>query len=139
MIIDSSALLAILFNEPDALPYAEAIANANATRVSAANWLETAIRIDHGGNAIASNAFDDLIHEATIEIVSVTPNQAALARSAYRAYGKGTGHPAQLNFGDCFSYALAKSSGEPLLFKGQDFSRTDLRPALDQNTPPGSS
>jgi len=139
VIIDSSALLAILFNEPDALPYAEAIASANAARVSAANWLETAIRIDHGGNAIASNALDDLMHEASIEIVSVTPKQVGLARSAYRAYGKGTSHPAQLNFGDCFSYALAKSSGEPLLFKGRDFSRTDLAPALDLNTPPESS
>lgn len=138
MIIDSSALLAILFNEPEALPYAEAIASANATRVSAANWLETAIRIDHGGNAIASNALDDLMHEASIEIVSVTPEQAGLARSAYRAYGNGTGHPAQLNFGDYFSYALAKSSGEPLPFKGQDFSRTDLTPALDQSTLPRS-
>jgi ribonuclease VapC len=130
MIIDSSALLAILFNESDAPVHAQAIANAPSVRISAANWLETAIRIDHGGSAIASNALDDLIREAHIQIAAVTAEQANIARQAYRAYGKGTGHPAQLNFGDCFSYALAKTSGHPLLYKGQDFSQTDLKSAL---------
>ena len=126
MIVDSSALLAILFNEPDAQRYAEAIAQAESVQISAANWLETAIRIDHGGSAIASNALDDLVREAGIAISPVTAEQVSLARQAYRAYGKGTGHPAQLNFGDCFSYALAKSTGEDLLFKGHDFCHTDL-------------
>lgn len=132
MIIDSSALLAILFNETDAHWHADAIAKAHSPKISAANWLETAIRIDHGGNPIASNAMDDLIREARIEVVPVTAEQAQIARQAYRAYGKGTGHPAELNFGDCFSYALAKSSGQPLLFKGNDFSQTDLQGALDE-------
>lgn len=131
MIVDSSAMLAILFNESDAHLYADAIAQAASVQISAANWLETAIRIDHGGSAIASNAVDDLIREASIEIAAVTAAQVSIARQAYRAYGKGTGHPAQLNFGDCFSYALAKSTGEPLLFKGKDFSQTDLPPALE--------
>ncbi|NDY95315.1 type II toxin-antitoxin system VapC family toxin [Wenzhouxiangella sp. C33] len=130
MIIDSSALLAILFNEPDAQVHAEAIAQAQSAHISAANWLETAIRIDHGGSPIASNAMDDLIREARIEIAPVTADHVSIARQAYRAYGKGTGHPAQLNFGDCFSYALAKSTRQPLLFKGNDFSHTDLPAAL---------
>jgi ribonuclease VapC len=136
VIVDSSALLAILFNETDAALHAEAIAGAQSVQISAANWLETAIRIDHGGNPIASNAIDDLIREARIEIVPVTAEQAEIARQAYRAYGKGTGHPAQLNFGDCFSYALAKSTGKPLLFKGNDFSQTDLQAALDDPQSP---
>ena len=127
MIIDSSAILAILFGEPDAPTFARAIAAAEVRRISAANWLETAIRIDSGSGAIGSNAFDDLIREASIEVVPVTREQAHLARSAYRAYGKGSGHPAQLNFGDCFAYGLAKTTGEPLLFKGNDFAATDIQ------------
>ena len=130
MIVDSSALLAILFNETDAHVHAEAIAKAQSAQISAANWLETAIRIDHGGSAIASSALDDLVREASITISPVTAEQVTIARQAYRAYGKGTGHPAQLNFGDCFSYALAKSTGEALLFKGEDFLKTDIQPAL---------
>ena len=126
MIVDSSAVLAILFAEPDAPLYAEAIVEADVCRISAANWLETAIRVDSGSTAIGANAFDDFIRESAIEIEPVTAEQASLARAAYRAYGKGTGHPAQLNFGDCFSYALSKQLGEPLLFKGEDFDKTDL-------------
>ena len=130
MIVDSSAILAVLFNEPDAARYAKALAEADSVQMSAATWLETAIRIDHGGNAIASSALDDLVREANIAISPVTAEQVSIARQAYRAYGKGTGHPAQLNFGDCFSYALAKSTGEALLFKGEDFRQTDLPSAL---------
>ena len=130
MIVDSSAILAILFAENDADLYAEAIAREATNKISAANWLETAIRIDHGVSPIASNAFDDFTREAEIAIVSVTAEQVYLARTAYRAYGKGTGHPAQLNFGDCFSYSLAKIQNEPLLFKGDDFNKTDLVTAL---------
>lgn len=127
MIVDSSALLAILFGEPDAAAYARAIVAAEVRKISAANWLETAIRIDSGSGAIGSNAFDDLIREASIEVVPVTREHAQLARAAYRAYGKGSGNPAQLNFGDCFAYALAKATGEPLLFKGSDFAATDIQ------------
>ncbi len=130
MIIDSSAVLAILFGEPDAAAHAGAIVAAEVRRISAANWLETAIRIDSGSGAIGSNAFDDFIREASIEVIPVTHEQARLARSAYRAYGKGSGHPAQLNFGDCFAYGLAKASGEPLLFKGDDFAATDIQSAI---------
>jgi ribonuclease VapC len=133
MIIDSSAILAILFAEPDASAYARAIGKAEVRKISAANWLETAIRIDRGSGPIGSNAFDDLIREGAIEVVPVTQDQAQLARSAYRAYGRGSSHPAQLNFGDCFAYALAKETGEPLLFKGDDFAETDIRPADRQD------
>jgi ribonuclease VapC len=126
MIIDSSAILAILFAEPDAVSYARAIEGAETRRLSAANWLETAIRIDVGSGPIGSNAFDDFVREASITIEPVTVEQASLARAAYRAYGKGSGHRAQLNFGDCFAYGLAKATGEPLLFKGDDFSATDI-------------
>jgi ribonuclease VapC len=131
VIIDSSAALAILFAEDDAPAFARALESAEARRMSVANWLETAIRIDMGGSSIASNAFDDLVREASVIVEAVTVEQAQIARRAYRAYGKGTGHPAGLNFGDCFAYALAKTTGEPLLFKGDDFSRTDIKAALD--------
>jgi ribonuclease VapC len=123
VIIDSSAMLAILLAEEDAPTYARAIEAAETCRMSAANWLETAIRVDLSGQPIASDAFDDLVRDAGVIVEAVTSAQAQLARRAYRAYGKGTGHPAGLNFGDCFAYALAKEAREPLLFKGDDFSR----------------
>ena len=130
MIVDSSALLAILFAEPDAPRFAAAIATASSRRVSSANWLETAIRVDQASSALASAAFDDLVREAELVVEPVSERQVQIARTAYRAYGKGSGHPAGLNFGDCFAYALAKLTGEPLLFKGSDFDRTDLRSVL---------
>lgn len=130
MIVDSSALLAILFAEPDAAAFAEALEGAESRKISAANWLETAIRIDAGGNPLASAAFDDLVREARLVVEPVDEHQARIARTAYRSFGKGTGHPAGLNFGDCFAYALSKLTGEPLLFKGEDFAHTDLRSAL---------
>jgi ribonuclease VapC len=131
VIIDSSAVLAILFDEDDAPDYAREIDAAEAPRMSAANWLETAIRVDRSGDPIASNAFDDFVREAELIIEPVTETQVQIARKAYRAYGKGTGHPAKLNFGDCFAYALARDTGERLLFKGDDFSKTDVDRALE--------
>ncbi len=98
--------------------------------MSAANWLEAPIRIDHGGNAIASNALDDPVREPGITICPVSAEQASIARQAYRAYDKDTRHPAQLNFSDCFIYAVAKSTGEALLYKAQDFQHTDLPAAI---------
>jgi len=126
MIIDTSALIAILRDEPDAKECALAIEKSNSRRLSAANFVETALVIDGSRDPIASRRFDDLIKEAQIIIEPVTEAQARIAREAYRDFGKGSGHPAKLNFGDCFAYALAKSFGEPLLFKGDDFSRTDV-------------
>ena len=126
MIIDTSALIAILRDEPDAKECALAIEKSKSRRLSAANFVETALVIDGSRDPIASRRFDDLIKEAQIIIEPVTEAQARIARDAYRDFGKGSGHPAKLNFGDCFAYALAKSFGEPLLFKGDDFSRTDV-------------
>ncbi len=127
MIVDTSALIAILRDEPEARKFAIAIADAERRRISAANYLETAIVIDGSRDPIASRSFDDLIREAQIAIEPVTAEQARVAREAYRDFGRGTGHPARLNFGDCFAYALAKTTGEPLLFKGDDFLYAGIR------------
>ena len=130
MIVDSSALVAILRDEPDAATYTTAIENAAECWISAATFLETAIVIDRGRDPIASRRLDDLTREAQIVIKPVTEQQAHIARQAYRDYGRGSGHPARLNFGDCFAYALARATGEPLLFKGDDFRHTDIAPAV---------
>lgn len=130
MIIDTSAFVAILRNEPDARVYAEAIESALTRRVSAATFVETAAVIDASGDPVASRGFDALIETAGVVIEPVTEVQARIAREAYRDFGKGRGHLAQLNFGDCFAYALAKDTGEPLLFKGADFGHTDVLIAL---------
>jgi ribonuclease VapC len=130
MIIDTSALVAILRDEPEAMACARAIENATSRRVSAASFVEAAIVIDGSRDPVASRKFDDVFKEAKLVIEPVTEPQARIAREAYRDFGKGSGHPAQLNFGDCFAYALAKVTGEPLLYKGDDFTHTDIAPAL---------
>ena len=129
MIVDTSALIAILRDEPDAEAYAMVLAAAEHPRISAANYLETAIVIDASGDPIASRHVDHLVTRARLTIAAVTHEQALIARAAYRDFGKGSGHPARLDFGDCFAYALAKSADKPLLFKGDDFGRTDVVPA----------
>jgi ribonuclease VapC len=126
MIIDTSALIAILRSEPDAPAYAKAIESAEQRRVSAANYVEAAIVIDASRDPIASRRFDELCSAASLTVEPVTEADARIAREAYRDFGKGSGHAAQLNFGDCFAYALAKKLGEPLLFKGNDFLHTDV-------------
>jgi len=105
---------------------ARAIAEASNRRVSAVNYVEAAVVIDASGDPIASRRVDDFFKAAQISIEVVTETHAQIARHAYRDFGKGSGHPAKLNFGDCFAYALAKTSGEPLLFKGNDFIHTDI-------------
>lgn len=129
MIIDTSALLAILRAENEATSFARTIEKANVRRLSAANYVEAGAVIDRSGDPIASRRLDELIRIANISIETVTETQAKLAREAYRDFGKGSGHPAGLNFGDCFAYALAREMGEPLLFKGNDFTHTDISPA----------
>jgi ribonuclease VapC len=135
MIIDTSALIAILRDEPEAMSCARAIENATSRRISAANFVEAAVVIDGSRDPIASRRFDDLVREAQLTIESVTEAQARIAREAYRDFGKGSGHSANLNFGDCFAYALAKVTREPLLFKGQDFSKTDIKGAALSDLP----
>jgi len=133
MIVDTSALIAILRDEPEARACAAAIEGSAIRRVSAANFVEAALIIDASRDPIASRRFDDLMREAQIIIEPVSEAQARIAREAYRDFGKGSGHPAKLNFGDCFAYALSKETAEPLLFKGDDFARTDVQPVKQQS------
>ena len=126
MIIDTSAIIAVLRDEQDAVSFARAIADATTRRISAVNFVESAVVIDASRDPIATRRFDDFMKEASILIEPVTAQQAQIARAAYRDFGKGSGHPARLNFGDCFAYALAKESSAPLLFKGKDFAQTDV-------------
>jgi ribonuclease VapC len=130
MIVDTSAIIAILRDEPQATSCARAIADATVRRVSAVNFVESAVVIDASRDPIASRRFDDFMKEAGMSIEPVTQVQAQIAREAYRDFGKGSGHLAKLNFGDCFAYALAKDAGEPLLFIGGDFIHTDIVAAL---------
>ncbi len=129
MIIDTSALVAILRQEPEAAQFGAAIEAADLRRISAATYVEIAAVID-SRDPIAGRSFDDFLRKMRIAIEPVTEVQARTARSAYRDFGKRSGHPAQLNYGDTFAYALAKDLDEPLLFKGDDFRRTDIRAAL---------
>jgi ribonuclease VapC len=126
MVIDTSAIIAILLAEVDAERYTRAIEAATHSRMSAASYLETAAVIDNCGNVLAPREFDHFIRRAGIEVVPVNLEQSDLARQAYRDFGKGR-HPAGLDLGDCFAYALAKFIDEPLLSKGNGFSRTDVR------------
>jgi ribonuclease VapC len=132
VIIDTSALIAILRDEPEAAACAKAIEAASHRGISAANFVEVAIVIDGSRDPVASRRFDDLVREAQLVIEPVTEAQARIAREAYRDFGRGSGHPARLNFGDCFAYALARAQGEPLLFKGADFAHTDIARALGE-------
>jgi ribonuclease VapC len=126
MIVDSSAMVAIVWAEPEAKPFIAAIVGSDRATMSAANYLETSIVIDRDRSPAISARLDATIHQLEIEIAPVTASQAKLARQAYRDFGKGSGHKAQLNFGDCFAYALAAESGEPLLYKGDDFAEAGL-------------
>lgn len=127
MILDTSALVAILRGEQDAPKLAQVIEDAQIIRISVATYLETAIVLDSNRDPVLSRRLDELLIDAGVQFEPVTEAHARIARWAYRDFGKGSGHPAKLNFGDCFAYALAKTSGEPLLFKGDDFGHTDIR------------
>ncbi len=128
MIIDSSAVLAVLFGEADAETYEKAIATASPCRMSVANVLEASIVVESRGGAAAGHELDVFLERAGIALIPVTIEHLEAARRAWRRFGKGN-HPAALNFGDCFAYALAKVNNEPLLFKGDDFTRTDVEAA----------
>ena len=125
MVIDTSALVAMLSDEPEAEAFERAVEADPVRLMSTASYLEAAIVIETRFGEPGGRELDLWIHRAGIELVAVNVDQAEIARSAYRRYGKGRS-PAGLNYGDCFAYALSKISGEPLLFKGNDFSHTDI-------------
>jgi ribonuclease VapC len=128
MVIDTSALVAILLQEPEAERLSRAIASASTRLLSAATLLETAMILHYRFGDEGGRDLDLLLLRLRIEIMPVTARQTGIARRAHREFGKGL-HPAGLNYGDCFAYALAKEQDEPLLFKGEDFSRTDQKAA----------
>lgn len=131
MIVDSSVLIAILRQEEEAKEFSRILA-AETSRMSVANFVEAGVVADSARDPILSRELDDLIRVAEIEIVPVSVEQGRLAREAYRDFGRGSGHPAKLNFGDCFAYALSKETGQSLLYKGNDFGKTDVRSARDE-------
>ena len=129
MIIDTSAFMAILLQEPECEPFLEAIRKAPARSMSSGPWIELGVvltkKVDQSLPPLAAKILDGL----SVQLESVTPEQARIGHEAYRRFGKGQ-HKAGLNFGDCFAYALAKATGRPLLFKGEDFIHTDILPAM---------
>jgi ribonuclease VapC len=129
VIVDTSAIVAILRREAEGPAFFDRVVEASRPAMSAAALVETAMVIEGRGGRQAGAGLDSFLARAGIEIVAVTADTARLAREAWRVWGKGN-HPARLNFGDCFAYALARERGEPLLFKGEDFARTDVRRAL---------
>jgi ribonuclease VapC len=127
---DTSAMITVALEEPGFEAYLEVLLQSPVNRMSSANFLEAAIVVDRLPNTRASIRFNELINELDVIIEPVSVEQARIAREAHSRFGRGTGHPAKLNFGDCFAYALAKEIDEPLLFIGNDFIHTDIRPAL---------
>jgi ribonuclease VapC len=121
MIVDTSAIVAIVRGEPEAQSFSTTLHQKRPTSISAANYLEAGIVIDGGRDAVASTRLDATMNKLGVEIEPVTEVQARIARQAYRDFGRGSGHPAKLNFGDCFAYALAMERGDALLYKGDDF------------------
>jgi len=129
MVVDTSALVAIFLLEPEAERFAHTILEAPRAAISAANLLEAGIILDARIGHEDSSELGEFIVNVGLEIEPVTADQVRVARQAYRTYGRGN-HPAGLNFGDCFAYALAKTTGLPLLFKGGDFAQTDITPGI---------
>jgi len=130
MIVDTSALIAILKGEPEATAFKAALLGAASVRVSTATYFGACVVADGFKNPLLGARFDEILEVTGVVVEPVTAEQARIAHEAYRNYGKGSGHRAQLNFGDCFSYALARVKREPLLFKGDNFIHTDVRPPV---------
>lgn len=130
VIIDSSALLALIRKEPESANCFNALLLSPINRISAGTLLEASLVVDGMRNAQATRELEEVVSGFDLSVEPVTLQQVSIAREAYRRFGKGSGHPARLNFGDCFAYALAKDFDEPLLFIGNDFVHTDVRPAL---------
>lgn len=127
MIVDASAVIAILDDEPDGDEFLALLAQGQAG-IPAPAFVEAAIVMDHRRVAVPSDRVEAFLAAAQVEVLAFTPAHARAARAAYRKFGRGSGHPARLNFGDCLVYAVAEVEDEPLLFKGEDFSHTDVRP-----------
>jgi ribonuclease VapC len=125
MIVDASAILAVVLDEADSALFADALRRPQVRRMSSVNYVEAGIRADNDPNPDRGVAFDKAMHAFGIFVESVSPYQAMIARDAYRRFGRGN-HPARLNFGDCFAFALARANREPLLFKGSDFAHPDI-------------
>lgn len=125
MVLDTSALVAVLFDEPERHEFVRTIAAARRRLISSATLVESSIVVESRRGEVAGRELDLFLHRALVQTVAVDEEQAQLARVAWRRYGKGR-HPAGLNFGDVFAYALARASGEELLFKGDDFAQTDI-------------
>jgi ribonuclease VapC len=134
MVIDTSALLAILQDEPERRRFNESIEAADSRVMSVATFVEASILLESRFGAEGLRDLDQFIERAGIELAPVDLEQARVARAAFGRFGKGR-HPAALNYGDCFAYALARVLGEPLLFKGDDFSQTDVRPSVPSHAP----
>lgn len=131
MIIDSSVVVAILRGEPEGPIYAGLIVDAPVVRLSAATFVEVSIVVDRARDPVLSSSLEAFMTSSSVFVEPFTEAQARIARDAYRRFGKGSGHPARLNMGDCFSYALARDLGEPLLFKGDDFKLTDIEVVIE--------
>jgi len=131
MVVDTSAVMAILLGEPETESFVRALADDPKRMISAFNALESAIVIEAKKGEAGGRELDLFMHRARIEVIALNSDQVELALRVWRKYGKGN-HHAGLNIGDCCAYALAKYSGEPLLFKGKDFSQTDIRPVLNE-------
>jgi ribonuclease VapC len=130
MIVDTSAVIAILRGEQESEQLVAAIQSAGGALISAASYVEAAAVIDRIGDPVLSRRLDELLELLRVELEPFDARQAAAARAAYADFGRGSGHPASLNYRDCLTYGLAKATGQPLLFVGHDFAQTDLRPAL---------
>ena len=131
MIVDTSAVVAVLRNEADADIYSRVIATSPTVRISAGTYVELGVVIDGLDDPVISGALDKYLEESRVIIEPLTAAQAQIARTAYQRFGKGSGHAARLNLGDCFAYALARALGEPLLFKGDDFTLTDIEIVIE--------
>lgn len=131
MIIDTSAIVAVLRGEQGAKAYAAMIESAPIARISAATYVELGVVIDGFGDPVMSGSLDPFLVSMVVVVEALTASQARIARAAYQRFGKGSGHPARLNMGDCFAYALARDLGEPLLFKGNDFALTDIEVIIE--------
>jgi len=129
MILDTSAIVAVIEDEPEADQFLALMLDAPRVRMSASTYVDTGVVIDSRNDPVLSRSLDTLLEELGVTIEPVTTEQAVIARRAYRDFGKGRSHPAQLNFGNCFSYALAVTTGDSLLFTGEDFTHTDIQPA----------